>query len=113
MTIIFAFQQISGFWNIDNITLFDKETKENIFHDGDFESGFLSPNYRQCRSKGNISKTNPFNGRYSYFDGTREKFGYLMQKVTTTVGTLYDLSFYLGNRYASNSRFMVLLATGG
>lgn len=113
VTIIFGFQQTSGFWNIDNITLFDMNTTKNLFSNGDFESGSLLPNYRQCHSIGNISATSRFYGRYSYSDGTQGQYGYLMQKVSFTVRTLYNLSFYLDNRYASRGHFVVLLATGG
>jgi hypothetical protein len=42
-TVMFAFEQTSGYWDIDNITLWDLNANQDIFRNGDFESGSLSP----------------------------------------------------------------------
>ncbi|CAF3777015.1 unnamed protein product [Rotaria socialis] len=75
-TVMFGFQHNSGYWDLDNIELWDLTTFQNIFQDGGFNSGSLSPNYGQCQSSGNISNVNPFNGTYCYSDGTTGQFGY-------------------------------------
>lgn len=109
--IIFAFQQTIGYWDIDNITLWDYQANQNIFRNGDFESGSLSPDYTQCQSVGYISNSSEFDGRYCYSDRTSGQFGYLMQNVSTTVGSYHFLEFYLQNRNGSGSSYMVLLGT--
>ena len=106
---IFAFQQTMGFWDIDNIKLSNSTFTLNVFQDGGFESGSLVPNYRQCQSVGNVSNSTQFSGRYCYSDRTQGQFGYLMQNVSTTVGSQYYLQFYLQNRGGSNGSFAVLL----
>jgi hypothetical protein len=106
---MFAFEQTSGYWDIDNITLWDLNTKQKIFRNGDFESGSLSPDYSQCQSSGYISNTTQLGGTYGYSDGTNGQFGYLMQNVLINVGTLYSLEFYLQNRNGSGSNYMVLV----
>lgn len=108
-TIGFAFQQTYGYWDIDNIILWDERILQNRFRNGDFESGSLLPYYRQCRSAGSISTDSPFNSRYHYTDSTRSRFGFLMQNVSIIAGLRYSLSFDLQNRGGSNSTFMVLV----
>ena len=109
--IIFAFQQSSGYWDIDNITLWNSTFNQNLFQNGDFETGSLSPNYQQCQSAGNISNSSQLNGRYCYSDGTQGQFGFLMQNVSTFPGLMYYLSFYIQNRNGLNSSFMILLGS--
>jgi hypothetical protein len=110
-TIVFAFQQSSGYWDIDDIILRNPNSSQNLFQNGNFETGSLSPNYQQCQSIGNISNGSQFTGQYSYSDGTQGHFGFLMQNVTTIPGSWYLLDFYLQNRGGSNASFAVLRGT--
>ena len=110
-TIVFAFQQTVGYWDMDNIILWDHQTLENRFRNGDFESASLSPAYSQCQSTGNVNDSRPFNGRYHYSDRTQRQFGYLMQNVSITAGSWYSFSFDLQNTIGLNSSFMILLGT--
>ena len=109
-TIIFAFQQASGYWDIDDITLWDSNGITFIFQNGDFESGSLVPDYQQCQSRGNISNNHQFHGQYCYSDGTQGQFGYLMQRVSVTGGARYYLKFFVQNRNGLNSGLAILLA---
>ena len=108
-TVIFVFQNTNGFWNLGNITLVNSETKRQVFRNGDFRSGSLAPYYRQCQSRGRIASSNPDLDQYFYFDDTWDQFGYLMQDVSTTVGSSYDLNFYLRNPIGPSASFMLLL----
>ncbi len=110
-TIIFAFQQTSGDWNLDNITLFDMNGYQHVFQNGDFESGSLTPDYSQCQSSGYIDNSSQFSGNYCYSDNTSGQFGYLMQNVSTNVGIWYYIEFYLQNINGPGSSFMVLVGT--
>lgn len=107
--IIFAFQQSSGYWDIDNITLSNSNSTQNLFQNGDFETGSLSPHYRQCQSTGNINNRNQFDGRYCYSDGTQGQYGFLIQSISTSPGIRYYLEFFLRNRGGSDSSFAVLI----
>jgi hypothetical protein len=110
-TIIFAFQQTSGDWNLDNIILSNTSGYQNIFQNGDFESGSLTPDYSQCQSSGYIDDSSQFSGSYCYSDNTSGQFGYLMQNVSTDVGTWYFIEFFLQNINGPGSSFMVLIGT--
>ena len=110
-TIIFAFQQSSGYWDIDNIILWDSNSSQNLFSNGDFETASLAPSYRQCQSTGTISNSSQLNGQYCYSDGTQGQFGYLLQTVSTRSRSWYHLDFYLQNRGGSSASFALLLGT--
>lgn len=110
-TIIFAFEQTSGYWDIDNITLWDIAANQEIFQNGDFESGSLIPHYTTCQSSGFISNTSQFNGSYCFSDHTTGQYGYLMQTIPTNITAWYIVLFYLQNRNGPGSNYAILLGS--
>ena len=108
ISIIFAFQQTSGYWDLDNIELMS-HSNINIFRNGAFETGSLLTYYSQCQSTGQIQSANSSNGGYYYSDGIQGRFGYLAQVVSIRIKSQYCLSFDLQNRNGTGGSFMVLL----
>ena len=112
---MFGFRHDNSSWSLDQISVVDMTSNENIINDGDFESNYLTKSYSQCILSSTRSSTsdilfdNPYSGDFYYHDQTNVGMSYLIQKLTVTGGRYYNISFYLENRGYSINSFLLLV----
>ena len=100
--ITFAFRHDSTYWCLDNVSVRDLSLNNELVTNGNFENNSSNAFFR-CNSYGTSSTTlfmtssNPYKGKGSYCDGSVGLPDYLSQKLNTTVGRVYLVSFLLQN----------------
>jgi hypothetical protein len=101
-TIVFAFRHDTWFWFLDDVSVIDTYNRSDLITDGGFEDFGTADNWNLC-SYGylefNVSGTQfqAHSGLSSYMSGIAGSFEYLSQTLNTTVGRMYNVSFWLMN----------------
>ncbi|CAM4895673.1 unnamed protein product [Rotaria socialis] len=109
--ITFAFRDDSYFFAFDNITIWGNAAPSTqLISNGGFETGHISPwtycnpNVASNAGKVQLGSTayngytyTPYSGMYFYMDGSVGAPDYLSQTFATTIGSTYNISYWLYN----------------
>lgn len=117
ITLMFSLTNLHAFWILDNISLIEVNTSQQVIENGDFETGNLTKwNYCNLNSTNNSSKIGrngslfSQNGQYFYFGAPYPQPDFLSQTISTTKNNLYTLSFWLAQSASSSAnRFLVTI----
>jgi hypothetical protein len=117
VNLIFGFRHDKASWSIDNISVNDTTTGENIIIDGDFESNYLNLYYTRCilsntrSSNGDILFDLPYSQDFYYNDQTNVGMTFLTQQLNVIGGRYYNITFYLENRGYPINTFVLLVGS--
>ncbi|CAF3313006.1 unnamed protein product [Rotaria socialis] len=109
--ITFVFRDDSDYFALDNITIWDNAAPSTqLISNGDFETGNISswaycnPNVASNAGEVQFGSTayngytyTPYSGMYFYMDGSVGAPDYLSQTFATTIGSTYNISYWLYN----------------
>lgn len=114
--ITFAFRQDPAYWAIDDISVRELDSEIEILEYGDFENEAFAP-FLYCNQKGfnvpfstDLSGNQSHGGVYAFVDFTTFTPDYISQVLTTTVGQVYNVSFWLQNGDGPVNSFMVMMS---
>ena len=103
--ISFAFREDPNFLSLDDVTVRDVTTSSAVtVVNGGFESGIVGNNapvgwtYLNifgAGAAGVVSTANPHTGSNAYRDGAIQAYDAITQAIPTTIGDVYNVSFYL------------------
>ena len=103
ITITFAFRHARQYWCLDDVSVIDTLSNDELVINGDFEN-HPSDGFIRCNAYGNTSTSSfmppPFSStvQRSFCDGSVELPDYLSQPLNTEIGKLYQISFWLQNQ---------------
>jgi len=105
--ISFAFREDPNFLSLDDVTVRDVTTSSAVtLVNGGFELGIVGQNapvgwtYLNvfgAGAAGVVSTANPHTGSNSYYDGAIQAYDAITQAISTTVGDVYNISFFLND----------------
>lgn len=118
MTITFSLRSNNAFWLLDTISLIEFTSSDQLIKNGDFEQGnltywnYCNPNATSNSSR--LAQTGSLpskSGQYFYLGAPHPYADFLSQPVSTTIGSLYTLSFWLSrNASANNNQFIATVS---
>ncbi|CAF1092882.1 unnamed protein product [Didymodactylos carnosus] len=103
-TVSFGFRQDPLAWCLDDVSVVNNDTNQQLLNNSGFETGNLTgwiySDMNSCGlgySKVDNNVTNAHSGIYYYLSGCNGETDYLAQTFETTPGQLYVISFWLEN----------------
>jgi hypothetical protein len=97
ITVTFSLSAQSAYWLLDNVSMIEVNTSTSVLNNGGFETGdltdwnYCNPNFTQNSST--VGKD--VSGQYVYFGAPHPYPDFLSQTVSTIIGNVYTLSFWL------------------
>jgi hypothetical protein len=105
---MFCFLNEQNFWALDNVTMIQSKTGNQIIGNGDFEAvnwNNWTPYNTVYYGSGITGARNSWSARsgYEFYIDIQYTIGDgIFQKVSTIIGDNYTISFYLANPYGGN-----------